>query len=116
MNEELQGYGEKLLIESERLSKLGLAIEEICINTIADYSENPDILVKVEYSEKKDVLSLFIKYKGSSFHVFDENTIDSSLFADLLKEPTTTYSESTNPDDPDGYVNDIKMTFKWGEQ
>lgn len=116
MNEELQGYGEKLLIESERLSKLSLAIEEICVNTIADYSENPDILVKVEYSEKKDILSVCIRYKGDSFHVFDENTVDSKLFAALLAEPTTIYSEVRVEDDPDGYVNKVDMSFKWVEE
>ena len=112
MNEELQGYGEKLLIESERLSKLSLAIEEICINTIADYSENPDIIVKVEYSEKKDILSLIITYKGPYFDVRDT---DSELFKELLSEPTTSYSEKT-VDDPDGFVNRIDMSFKWVEE
>ena len=112
MNEELQGYGEKLLIEAERLSKLSLALEEICINTIADYSENPDILVKIEYAEKKDVLSLAIRYKGDYFDVRDT---DSKLFAELLAEPTTVYTEST-VEDPDGYVNKININFKWAEE
>lgn len=112
MNEELQLYGEKQLIESERLAKLSLAIEEICINTIADYSENPDILVKVEYSEKKDILTLSIRYKGPYFDVRDT---DSRLFSDLLKESTTIYSEST-VEDPDGYVNRIDMSFNWVEE
>ena len=113
MNEELQKYGEKLLIEAIRLSKLTLAIEEICINTIADYSENPDIKVKVEYSEKLDVLSLAISYKGKYFDVV--GTADSKLFLDLLAEPTTTYREST-VNDESGYVNHIDMTFKWAEE
>lgn len=58
-------YGEKLLIESERLSKLSIAIEEICINNIAAYEDDPDIIATVEYSEKSDTLSLFVRYKES---------------------------------------------------
>lgn len=113
MNEELQSYGEKLLIESERLSKLSLAIEEICINSIADYSENPDIMVKVEYSEKKDTLSLSIKYKGQNFDV--KGTADSKLFIDLINESTTVYKEYIDDEDPDGFVNKIDMSFNWIE-
>ena len=111
MNEELMAYGEKLLIESERLTKLSLAIEEICINTIADYSENPDITVKVEYSEKKDILSLFIAYKGEKFDIV--KNIDSKVFADLLAEKTTSYNEYTDESDENGYVNKVEMTFRW---
>lgn len=114
MNEELQGYGEKLLIESERLAKLSLALEEICINTIADYSEDPDIIATVEYAEKGDVLALHIKYKGKYFDVKGE--MDSKLFASLLAESTTVYTESTVADDPEGYVNRIDMKFNWVEE
>ena len=114
MKEELMLYGEKLLIESERLTKISLAIEEICINTIADYSENPDILVKIEYSEKKDVLSLFIAYKGEKFDII--KGIDSKVFADLLAEKTTTYNESEDDSDPEGFVNKIEMTFRWEDE
>lgn len=114
MNEELQAYGEKLLIEAERLSKLSLAIEEICINSIADYSENPDIVAKIEYSEKSDTLSLAIKYKGKNFDV--KGTADSRLFIDMINEPTTSYKEYIDNDDPDGYVNKIDMVFRWVEE
>lgn len=114
MNEELQSYGEKLLIESERLSKLSLAIEEICINNIAAYSENPFIMVKIEYSEKQDTLYLSIRYKADER--FDPKTSESSLFTLLLDEPTTTISERALEDDKDGCLYQIDMSFKWVEE
>ena len=114
MNEELQLYGEKLLIEAERLTKLSLAIEEICINNIANYSDNPYILVKIEYSEKQDTLYLFVKYKAEEH--FTPRESESKLFLSLLDEPTTTVSEKKLTDDPDGCENEIDMSFKWMEE
>lgn len=111
MNEELQSYGEKLLIEAERLTKLSLAIEEICINNIANYSENPYILVKIEYSEKQDTLMLSVRYKAEER--FDPKTSESKLFQLMLAESTTTLKESKLTDDPDGCEYKIEMSFKW---
>lgn len=113
MNDELQGYGEKLLIEAERLSKLIISLEEICINNIAAYSDVPDILVKIEYSEKLDVLTMLIKYKGE---VFDVNSSESKLFHDILEEQTTAVVQSDLVDDPMGYVHGINMSFRWVEE
>ncbi len=112
MNEELQGYGEKLLIEAERLSKLSLAFEEICMNNIA-ICDDPDILVKVEYSEKMDILSMMISYKGE---VFDVHASASKLFQDLLAEPTTEVRQYDSPDDSLGYEHVILMRFRWVEE
>ena len=112
-NEELQAYGEKLLIEAERLSKLTIALEEVCINNLAYYSENPDILATVEYSEKRDVLSLDIKYKGE---FFDIRSSESKLFQDILDEDTTTFRQTTLEDDEDGYEYEAKIRFKWEEE
>ena len=122
MNEELQSYGEKLLIEAERLTKLSLAIEEICINNIANYSENPFIMVsenpfimvKIEYSEKQDTLYLSIKYKAEEY--FDPKTSESKLFHLLLSEPTTSLKETKLTDDPDGCEYKIDMSFNWVEE
>ena len=114
MNEELQGYGEKLLIEAERLTKLSLAIEEICINNIANYSDNPFILVKIEYSEKQDTLYLSIRYRSEEY--FDPKSSESKLFQLLLAEPTTTLKEKKLTDDPDGCLYQIDLSFKWEEE
>ena len=114
MNEELQGYGEKLLIEAERLTKLSIAIEEICINNIANYSDNPFIMVKIEYSEKQDTLYLSIKYKSDEY--FDPKTSESKLFLMLLGESATTVNEKKLTDDPDGCLYQIDMSFKWVEE
>ena len=114
MNEELQAYGEKLLIEAERLTKLSLAIEEICINNIANYSDNPFILVKIEYSEKQDTLYLSVKYKAEEH--FTPRESESKLFLLMLDEPTTSVSEKKLTDDPDGCEYQIDMSFKWVEE
>ena len=113
MSDELNAYGEKLLIEAERLSKLMLAFEEICINNIAASSDVPDILVKVEYSEKLDILTMVIHYKGE---VFDVNTSGSSLFLGLLAEPTTEVKQGDIADDPLGYEHEISIRFRWMEE
>ena len=112
MNEELQSYGEKLLIESERLSKLSIALEEICINNIAAYEDNPDIVAQVEYSEKSDTLSLFIKYKGEPA---EATKSDNELFLSVIADKTTTLKEYTT-DDADGYVNRVDLSFGWVEE
>lgn len=114
MNEELQAYGEKALIESERLTKLSTAIEEIAINNIAFYSDNPFILVKIEYSEKLDTLFLQIKYKAEE--VFDPKTSESKLFQLLLEEPTTSLTVKDLVNDEFGCEHQIDMSFKWAEE
>ena len=113
MSDELMGYGEKLLIEAERLSKLMLAFEEICMNNLLVDAENPDILVKVEYSEKLDILTMLICYKGKKFDVQDSA---SKLFLDLLAEPTTEVRQDDITDDPLGYEHMISMRFRWVEE
>ena len=113
MSDELMGYGEKLLIEAERLSKLMLAFEEICMNNLLVDAENPDILVKVEYSEKLDILTMLICYKGEKFDVHDSA---SKLFLDLLAEPTTEVRQDDITDDPLGYEHMISMRFRWVEE
>lgn len=113
MSDELMGYGEKLLIEAERLSKLMLAFEEICMNNLLVDAENPDVLVKVEYSEKLDILTMLICYKGEKFDVHDSA---SKLFLDLLAEPTTEVRQDDITDDPLGYEHMISMRFRWVEE
>ena len=114
ISEELQKYGEKLLIEAERLTKLTLALEEICINNIAVESDNPDILVKVEYSEKLDVLTMIIKYNGDVFDIKEAKS--SKVFLSLLEEPTTTYQQKDLVDDKEGFSHQIEMNFRWQEE
>ena len=113
MSDELMGYGEKLLIEAERLSKLMLAFEEICMNNLLVDVEEPDILVKVEYSEKLDILTMLICYKGEKF---DVHTSASKLFQDLLAEPTTDVMQKDVTDDPLGYEHMISIRFRWMEE
>ena len=113
MNDELLAYGEKLLIEAERLSKLSLAFEEICMNNIVPYSDAPDILAKVEYSEKLDILTMLICYKGEKFDVHESGN---RLFLDLLAEPTTELRQDDIKDDPMGYEHMISIRFRWVEE
>ncbi len=113
MNDELSAYGEKLLIEAERLSKLSLAFEEICMNNIVPNSDVPDILVKIEYSEKLDILTMLICYKGEKF---DISTSQSKLFSGLLAEKTTEARQDDIKDDPMGYEHVISIRFRWEEE
>ena len=114
MNDELSAYGEKLLIEAERLSKLSVAFEEICMNNIVPESgDDIDILVKVEYSEKLDILSMLVCYKGVKF---DVTSSGSKLFQNLLAEPTTELLQTDVTDDPMGYEHMVTMRFRWVEE
>lgn len=113
MSDELNQYGEKLLIENERLTKLMLAFEEICMNNLIAYSDEPDVLVKVEYSEKLDILTMLVCYKGEKF---DITTSDSKLFLDLLHESTTESRQDDIADDPLGFEHMISLRFRWVEE
>ena len=76
-------------------------------------TENPDILVKVEYSEKLDILSMLICYKGEKF---DIHSSASKLFQDLLAEPTTEAKQDDITSDPMGYEHIITIRFRWVEE
>ncbi len=112
LNEELQAYAEKLLIEIERTSKLQICLEEICVNN-ALCEDDPGVLINIDYSEKKDILSLRVRYKGDHF---DPKDSDNELFNSVLEEPTTTVVDLRDVQDELGYPNDITISFKWEEE
>ena len=111
VNEELQQYAEKLLIENERTSKLQLCLEEIIMNNIFDFEEEPNIHMSIDYSEKSDVLTLELKYAGQHF---DPRTSDALLFNTILAEPTTTLLDETIAGK--WYTNHTRIDFRWEEQ
>ncbi|MBR5229627.1 MAG: amino acid ABC transporter ATP-binding protein [Firmicutes bacterium] len=108
--DELQQYAEKLLIENERISDVQIAIEEIVVNNIMEQTDSPDVLIKIEYSEKLDTLTLSIRYKGE-YH--DPKESDNELFLELLEESTTELLDRVVETDSDIYNNLIQLTFKW---
>lgn len=108
--DELQQYAEKLLIENERISDVQIAIEEIVVNNIMEQTDSPDVLIKVEYSEKHDILTLSIRYKGE-YH--DPKDSGNELFLELLEESTTELLDRVVETDSDIYNNLIQLTFKW---
>ena len=108
--DELQQYAEKLLIENERISDVQIAIEEIVVNNIMEQTDSPDVLIKVDYSEKLDTLTLNIRYKGE-YH--DPKDSDNELFLELLEESTTELLDRFVETDGDIYNNRIQLTFKW---
>jgi ABC-type polar amino acid transport system ATPase subunit len=110
--DELQAYAEKLLIENERMSKLQMCLEEICMNNIFEFEAEPNIFVTIDYSEKNDILTLDIKYAGE---YFDISTGDSMVFNTIIAEPTTKVQDRT---DVPGkwYNNHVRIDFKWEEQ
>lgn len=110
--DELQLYAEKLLIENERISKLQLAIEEICMNNLMQMDEDPKIGIYIDYSEKKDTLALDIKYKGEHY---DVNDSDNALFKGVLAEQTTSYREETLDGSQAPYTHKSCFVFRWEE-
>ena len=110
--EELQAYAEKLLIEIDRTSKVQICLEEICVNN-ALCEDNPNVLINIDYSEKQDVLSLRVRYKGDHF---DPKDSDNELFNSVLEEHTTTVRDFREPQDELGFENDITISLKWEEE
>jgi len=111
--DELQIYAEKLLIENERISKLQIAIEEICVNNLMEMSEHPQIAIYIDYSEKKDTLALDIKYKGDHY---DPNESDNALFKSMLAEKTTSYHEELLDETQAPYDHKACFVFTWEEE
>lgn len=116
-NNDLQSYSEKLLIENERTSKLQMCLEEICVNNLMHVAEDDeeaadaiDIVFKVEYSEKADELTLMVKYKGEHFDPYGS---DNEIFNSILRERTTKLADEVRPEIENGYVNKLRISFKW---
>jgi len=119
MYDELQSYAEKLLIENERMSRLQLCFEEICVNNILERDVDRDVLVNIEYSEKQDVLTIKIRYKGEHFDIEDT---DNALFSEVLEDYMTVFEDETFPAEEPGednpfaaYNNKITIKLKWEE-
>ena len=119
MYDELQSYAEKLLIENERISKLQLCIEEVCVNNILERDYERDVLIGIDYSEKQDLLSVKIRYKGEHL---DLNDSDNALFNEVLGESTTRLEDEEFPiEEPSAenpfaqYNNKITIGLKWEE-
>ena len=110
--EDLQGYAEKLLIENTRTSKLQMALEGIVMNNLLELTDEPDILVKIDYSEKKDILSMDILYKGEHY---DPRTSSNELFLSILDDPLTDFSDAEMEEPVDGYNNKTHISFRWQE-
>ncbi len=110
---DLQAYAEKLLIENSRISKLQLALEGMVMNNLLHITEEPEIYVKVDYSEKKDLLSMEILYKGEHF---DPKESENILFKSILEEPTTYYEDEASGEFAYGCSNRIYFEFRWVEE
>lgn len=110
--DELQQYAEKLLIENERISDLQIALEEIVVNNIMTMGEQPDVLIRIDYSEKQDLLTLSIWYNGERH---DPRDSDNELFLEMLDEPNTDLMDYNMESDNELYANKIQINFKWEE-
>ena len=107
--DELQQYAEKLLIENERTSKLQIALEEICVNNLF-LMEKPNIFVRIDYSEKSDVLLLDLKYEGEHY---DPHESDNIMYNSILAEPTTTLVDEVVDNPEKWYNNHTAISFRW---
>ena len=108
--DELQQYAEKLLIENERISDLQIALEEIVVNNIMENTDAPQVLVRVDYSEKLDLLTLSIRYQGDHH---DPKDSDNELFLEMLEEPTTELIDQIIEPAFGIYNNLIQINFRW---
>ena len=72
--------------------------------------EDPNIYASIDYSEKSDVLSLDLKYKGEHF---DPKTSDNVLFNSILAEKTTTLTDEILEDSPKWYNNHTNISLRW---
>lgn len=112
VNEDLQSYAEKLLIENERTSKLQIALEGIVMNNLLEMSDEPNVAVKIVYSEKKDLLTLTIMYAGEHLNLQESNNV---LFLSVLGESTTEVVDEELKEPIQGYNNMVTINFRWEE-
>ena len=108
--DELQLYAEKLLIENDRTSKIQIALEEICVNNLFTFDEEPNIYASIDYSEKGDVLTLDLKYKGQHY---DIRTSENVLFNAMLAEPTTSVVDEAIENPTKWYNNHTSISLRW---
>ena len=66
----------------------------------------------MDYSEKHDILTLTIRYKGDHH---DPKNSDNELFLEMLEEPTVEMIDRVIKSEDDIYNNLIQITFKWEE-
>ncbi len=113
--DDLQSYAEKLLIENERTSKLQMVIEGICVNNLLEQDEIPKIHIKIDYAEKKDLLSVDLLYTGEHF---DLRSSGNMIFLSVLDEPTTRVTDEILPEPVgiSGYTNHVRVEFRWEDE
>lgn len=110
--DDLQAYAEKLLIENERTSKLQIALEGIVMNNLLEMSDNPHVLVRIVYSEKKDLLTLTILYTGEHWDIRESSNV---LFLSILDEATTKVTDEVLDEPVLDCENRVVIEFRWEE-
>jgi len=113
MMTELGTYSEKLLIENERMSKLQIALEAMVVNNLLEITDDPHILVKIDYSEKLDTLTMDIQYTGEHYSPSESSN---DLFKSVLAEETTEMKDEVIEDPNEFYNNKIHFKFGWKEE
>ena len=82
------------------------------VNNIMENTDAPQVLVRVDYSEKLDLLTLSIRYQGDHH---DPKDSDNELFLEMLEEPTTELIDQIIEPAYGIYNNLIQINFKWEE-
>ena len=72
--------------------------------------EDPNIFVRIDYSEKSDVLLLDLKYAGEHY---DPNESDNIMYKAILAEPTTTLVDEVVDNPEKWYNNHTSLSFRW---
>ena len=94
----------------QRDQNLQIALEEIVVNNIMENTDAPQVLVRVDYSEKLDLLTLSIRYQGDHH---DPKDSDNELFLEMLEEPTTELIDQIIEPAFGIYNNLIQINFRW---
>ncbi len=95
----------------KRLTSLTYKIETVDYDFTEAYDE-PQVLVRVDYSEKLDLLTLSIRYQGEHH---DPKDSDNELFLEMLEEPTTDVLDQIIEPPFGIYNNLIQINFRWEE-
>ena len=59
---DIDAFGKKLELDPKRIARLQSVFEEICVITLMEQNEQPDVAVLIEYAQKTDALTMTANY------------------------------------------------------
>ena len=102
----IEQFGRKYLLPLKTIHNLQVVFEELCAQTLLPYqNETPNLQFRIEHSDKNHSTQIRIVYSGKPFPLEDE--MDMISYA-LLKNATTSITETTNENGNNELILDIK--------